>query len=101
MDSSISFHAASVRQERNEHSLLRDFEQEIPGYLKNEEIRIILQELKLRRGKNSAVVSANLVACYEALVAASVMSGEELPLVEAWTEDIRQLHSRVESSDSP
>ena len=32
---SILFHNATVFQERNEHSLIRDFEEEIPGYLNN------------------------------------------------------------------
>src|SRR6185436_15069807 len=41
---SILFHNATVRQERNEHSLIRDFEDEIPGYLNNARICKMLED---------------------------------------------------------
>jgi len=34
----VVFHNASVYQRRNEHDLLKDFEDEIPGYLNNEKV---------------------------------------------------------------
>ena len=41
----ILFHRATVTQERNEHNLLKDFEDEIPGYLNNEKIRQLLEDV--------------------------------------------------------
>src|SRR5690348_18334068 len=39
----IAFHAADVIQERNEHSLLKDFEDEIAGYMHNGRICKLLE----------------------------------------------------------
>lgn len=88
MDSEITFHSATVWQERNGHNLLRDFEDEVPGYLNNEKIRATLAPLKLRKGREVAVVCDNLTSCYSALVQASIVGPEEMNLVELWCEDI-------------
>jgi len=81
----LEFHRADVHQQRNEHNLLRDFDDETVGYLRNDEIRRILEALPLRPGHHR--LKENLLLCYEALVAASVVGRPELPLVQAWLED--------------
>lgn len=81
----LEFHHADVRQMRNEHDLMRDFEQESVGYLRNEEIRRILESCDLSSGPPH--LSENLMTCYEALVRAEVIRTDELDLVEAWIQD--------------
>jgi hypothetical protein len=81
----LEFHRADVVQMRNEHDLMRDFDQETVGYLRNEEIREILESRDLSTGPLH--VTENLWNCYEALVRAEIMQEEELDLLEAWIED--------------
>jgi STELLO glycosyltransferases len=82
----ILFHASTVRQERNEHNLLKDFADEIPGYLNNARIGRTLEALPLKEGVEN--LSSNLLSCYRALVELAVIGKEELPLVEAWIADM-------------
>ena len=42
---SILFHEPTVWQERNDHSLMRDFKDEVPGYLHNRRIGEVLDRL--------------------------------------------------------
>jgi hypothetical protein len=92
LDYELEFHHADVKQLRNEHDLMRDFDQETVGYLRNEEIRKILENCALLPG--SAHVAANLLACYQALVRAAVVPDKELELVEAWIQDCASVESR-------
>lgn len=82
----IVFHGAEVFQDRNPHSLLRDFEQEIPGYLGNDRIRCILEDQQLAPGQEQ--VAHNLHRCYEALVSSGLVDAREMPLVSAWLDDL-------------
>jgi hypothetical protein len=86
LGSGVVFHAPEVYQERNQHSLLRDFEAEVPGYLCNANIVNTLGGLSLRPGVKN--VSDNLIRCYEALIAVGVVPQDELPLVIAWCDDL-------------
>lgn len=80
------FHAAEVDQVRNDHNLLKDFEDEIPGYLNTQRIVSTLEDLALRAGENE--IYNNLLTCYEALVRIEVIPAKELELVEAWLTDL-------------
>jgi len=82
---SVLFRGPDVSQERNEHNLLRDFADEIPGYLNNRAIGDCLQHLKLSAGPEN--IGDNLIRCYEALVQLGVVGAEEIPLVKAWNQD--------------
>ncbi len=84
-------HGATVFQERNDHDLLRDFEQEIPGYLNNDKIVDVLSALPLRKGEEH--LGENLRTCYEALVGSGCVGREELPLLDAWIEDVERLRA--------
>lgn len=84
---SILFHEATVSQLRNDHSLMRDFADEVPGYLHNRKIGEVLTGLSLKPGVEN--LGPNLLLCYEALVRATIMEQREIPLVEAWLEDLR------------
>ncbi|HEY0946618.1 MAG TPA: STELLO glycosyltransferase family protein [Opitutaceae bacterium] len=81
----LEFHRADVHQLRNEHDLLRDFDDETVGYLRNDEIRRILDSVLLLSGTD--YLKDNMFRCYEALVDAEVVGREELTLVRAWLED--------------
>jgi hypothetical protein len=82
------FHAAEVVQERNPHRLIKDFEDEVPGYLQNERIVGLLANARLQPGPSA--VGENLLRCYEALVAGGIFPADEMPLVRAWLADTQR-----------
>jgi hypothetical protein len=83
---SIVFHNSTVRQERNDHSLIADFEDEVSGYLNNAKIVTTLKALPLKDGVTN--IFENLICCYQALVELGVIGEEELPLLRAWIQDL-------------
>jgi hypothetical protein len=85
----ILFHEPTMVQERNEHNLLKDFSDEIAGYLNNDRIRQELESLDLKPGVDK--IADNLRVCYEKLVGMGLIGPDELKLLDAWLEDIRQL----------
>lgn len=85
LDAGVVFHGPEVFQDRNAHNLMRDFEQEVPGYLNNDRFRRVLEGLALDPGAQA--VSSNLQRCYEALVREGLMEPRELVLVDAWLKD--------------
>lgn len=78
----LAFYKATVYQDRNEHSLIGDFEDEIPGYLENRKICSTLAGLDLKSGQEH--IKENLFLCYQSLVEIGSIGKEELPLLEAW-----------------
>lgn len=82
---SLRFESPVVRQERNEHDLLKDFENEIPGYLNNRRICQTLEDLDLRSGVDA--MPDNLRICYRALVDGGWIGNGELELLDAWLSD--------------
>ena len=82
----LSFHSPSVHQLRNDHDLMIDFAEEIPGYLNNASIQQGLEALTLSPG--TTAIPANLMHCYRLLVEMKLLPGAELPLVEAWLTDV-------------
>ncbi len=82
----IVFHQSTVWQDRNEHNLLRDFEEEIPGYLNNAKICRLLEEMDLKSGVEN--MPENISRCYSALTQNNFIGKEEMPLVEKWLLDI-------------
>jgi hypothetical protein len=85
-DDFVAYHSPGVRQVRNEHDLLRDFSDEIPGYLNNRRILDELSKLDLD-GNNGD----KLLACYSALNDMGIVPDSEMPLVKAWVSDLREL----------
>jgi hypothetical protein len=91
-DWGICFHEATVRQERNEHNLIKDFEEEVPGYINNSKVRRILEALELKKGKNE--IGDNLLTCYEELVRNGIISDKrELDLLSTWLEDLKSIQT--------
>jgi hypothetical protein len=85
-DWSVLFHEPTVWQDRNEHDLMRDFRDEVPGYLHNKSICDQLAKLSLRSGVEN--LGENLQVCYEKLVSMELIDRKELQLVSAWLEDL-------------
>lgn len=83
---SILFREATVRQDRNDHSLMKDFADEISGYLGNRRIGEILDALDLPAGE--ANIPAAMRLCYAALAEGGFVGKEELPLLDAWLADL-------------
>lgn len=81
----VVFHGAEVFQTRNTHDLMKDFEQEVPGYLGNRRLTEVLADTRLQGGAD--MVAANLVRCYQALIGASFFPEKEAALVGLWLEE--------------
>ena len=86
---SVLYTSPDVFQERNEHSLMRDFADEVPGYLHNRMIGSRLEALKLEAGLEN--MGANLIRCYEELIRLTVVDAKEMALVKAWALDLAEL----------
>ncbi len=87
----VTFHSPSeVFQDRNEHDLLKDFKDEVPGYLKNDLIVDILEFLKLKPGEEN--MCHNLYTCYYELVDKGILAFEELESVQQWIEDYENIN---------
>lgn len=99
MGSSAAFVGPTMRQARNEHRLLKDFEQEVPGYLNNDRIRVALEATVLRAGRDTGTVCDNLLRCYESLVGVGIFSAREMDLLRAWISDISGLNAIQDSAD--
>ena len=84
----VLFHEATVRQERNDHNLMQDFADEVPGYLHNQLIVDTLNSLALRRGCTN--LFDNMRKCYKSLVELQVIGSKELALLEFWLTDVEQ-----------
>src|SRR5574341_87384 len=81
----VLFHGPTVWQERNEHNLMRDFRDEVPGYLHNRELCDALGKLDLKPGVEN--LNDNLRTCYEQMVRMRLIGAEELDLLETWFSD--------------
>jgi hypothetical protein len=90
-DWSILFHQATVKQERNEHNLMIDFKDEVPGYLNNAMIVSSLNELNLKTGTNN--IENNLVKCYERLIDIGVIEKKEMKTLSAWINDVQKINN--------
>jgi hypothetical protein len=85
----ISFHMATVFQDRNKHDLMRDFSDEVVGYLHNGLIREELLRLPLAAGE--ANIATNLLRCYEKFVSLSLVDARELHLLNTWLSDLDRI----------
>ena len=82
----IIFHGSTVRQERNEHRLMKDFEDEITGYLNNSVLVSTLTKLSLKDGREH--MYENLERCYAAIIKLGLIDERELPLLLDWIHDL-------------
>jgi hypothetical protein len=82
----VGFVKPTMLQVRNSHNLMVDFEDEIPGYLYNDEIVSTLLTVSLKVGNEHTL--ANMYNCYESLVNKGWLLKSEMKFVEAWCEDV-------------
>ena len=87
--SGVVFHSSEVYQDRNVHDLMRDFEDEVPGYLGNRRFVDVLETLSLKAGAGNSI--ENLLLCYRSLIQKGFFPEREYDLVKAWSEDIEQI----------
>jgi len=90
---SILFSKATVWQERNDHKLMADFQDEVPGYLNNRMIGEALDRLTIQPGQSH--IPDNLRLCYETLIRMAVVGAQEMTLLEAWLADLEGVAART------
>ena len=88
----VLFREATVTQLRNDHSLMKDFAEEVPGYLHNRKIGETLAALALDPGVDA--IPRNLRASYASLIQLGVIGDQEMPMLEAWLADLQSLGLR-------
>lgn len=84
----ILFHQSTVRQDRNDHNLMKDFQDEIPGYTNNLQICEELNLLELQQGVEH--IPDNMVRCYKKLIECGFIGQEEMELLLAWIQDAKR-----------
>jgi len=87
--STLAFHSATVEQVRNEHNLMKDFQDEVIGYLNNRKIASVLwdsvQRLKVFKASEPNLTMAQTCEyLWKSLIANSLIPREELPLIVGW-----------------
>jgi len=85
----LLFHESTVWQDRNEHNLMKDFQDEIQGYLNNDKIIKSLESIELKKGTEN--LAENLLTCYNKLIEIEVIGKEEIQLLQAWLNDLKLL----------
>ena len=91
-DWGLLFHEPTMNQERNIHNLMKDFEDEIPGYLQNKKLCDVLENLNLSAGPEYLL--DNLQTCYESLADHKIMTVEEVELLNYWINDLNALQHK-------
>lgn len=89
-DFQLGFGPATVVQKRNPHDYMKDFESEIPVYVNAEKVIDIV--VKSLDGPATDILDRLSVA-YSRLRESDIVGDDEIKLLEAWTEDIKTLHT--------
>lgn len=80
----LAFHSATVEQSRNEHDLMRDFSDEVPGYLGNERLVAALNDERLKLTSRHIPIADTAFELWRRLADEHIISSKELQLLEAW-----------------
>ncbi len=89
----VLFHEATTTQDRNEHDLMKDFADEVPGYLNNDRLFDALNGLGMAPGTDN--IAENITKSYETLVEMDLLDPKELSLVNAWNNDLEKVRKRA------
>jgi hypothetical protein len=89
IDRTVSYHSPIVRQVRNEHNLLTDFNDEFLLYTK---ANFIVETLRAITFSDQQPLSSKIEECYSGLVEIGVVSSEEMKFVSAWNNDCDKFH---------
>lgn len=85
----ILFHNSTLCQQRNDHNLMNDFHDEIPGYTNNAKIYSSLKALKLKDGIDN--IPENMLVCYDKLVKLELVGLNEMDLLNKWLYDVKNI----------
>ena len=88
-DWSILHSNSTVIHKRNDHNLMKDFQDEIPGYINNNNIARDLDKLILKKGINK--IPYNMIKCYELFCKNNLINIKELELLKCWLDDIDKI----------
>ena len=100
-DWGILWGGVTVVQERNPHDLMKDFEQEIPGYLYNRKIVEMLKALPMVPGTDTETLLKNMYLCYLAMIDAGYIEEAEVDVFNAWRDDVLSLQSANAGKSQP
>ena len=89
LDSGVLYTGVTAHQIRNEHDLMKDFEQEIELYTNTRALVETLEALPLATGPEKLV--QNMRSAYRTLVEFGAVSERELSLLDAWLQDVVSL----------
>lgn len=88
LDVPLVYAGPMVFQDRNEHDLMKDFRDEIEGYVNYSRVIDALEQTKTSKG---ADVASDLVHLYEALVQVGAVTPAELQVLDSWIADCESL----------
>lgn len=89
----LSFHASTVMQERNAHDLMRDFADEVPGYLNNDRIsKVLSSAASVIESKGPSSIAETARALWKSLITDGLIPKEEERVVDAWFSAVERLH---------
>jgi hypothetical protein len=83
---SLSFHAPTAIQHRNDHDLMVDFRDEVSGYLENGRIVESLSSLEVPAGDEKMPEAMKI--CYEEMVRREWLPRKEMVLLQSWLSDL-------------
>ncbi len=89
----LTFHPATVRQERNVHNLMKDFNDEVVGYQNNKEMMDKLWEFvleyKSKKGEEDFFTLAT--RCWSLLIDSDFIDKGEKNIIDAWSETLKNI----------
>jgi len=85
----ILFFGTSMRQERNYHNLINDFEEEVPMYLNNKNIYNLLSKIRFKKGIRNYM--KNLQLAYKFLIKNNFISKLEIKYLDLWIKDYKSI----------
>jgi hypothetical protein len=80
----VSYHSPVVRQVRNEHNLLNDFNDEILLYTK---ASVIIENLQALTFEVEQTLTSKISECYSSLINIGIVTAEEMKFLAAWNND--------------
>ncbi|MDU8885488.1 STELLO glycosyltransferase family protein [Yeosuana sp. MJ-SS3] len=87
---SVLFHGSTVWQDRNDHNLLNDFNDEISGYANAQRIYESLRDLDLKEGIEN--IATNMIICYQKFIDLELIDASEMNLLECWIHDVMHIN---------
>lgn len=86
----LTFHPSTVRQIRNAHDLIEDFNYETESYIRIDELVYGLKKLKLKKGIQNLI--PNLMTCYKFLIKCKFVKKNEMNILKTWILDIKKIN---------